>query len=124
MFKKGVIHGFGIVLFWVALGYLVVVFNLKNNPIGMFAGLAFFMPLFFIGYKYKSSQGHSPFSALLSGNTSILYYPAGIAIYTSAIATYTSHEQMSWSLVLFPVGIVGHGLSIATAIWVGSWFKS
>lgn len=123
MFKKGAIHGFFIVLFWVALGYLASSYDLATKPIGFAIGLAMFLPLLLIGYQYKSSVGESPLVTLLSGNKNVLYYPAGIAIYTAAISTYINLQEAPWSVLLFPVGVIGHGLSIAVCIWAGSWFR-
>ena len=123
MFKLGAIHGICIALFWVALGVLTSTFNLATQPVGFAVGIAAFLPLLFIGYKYKSSVGESPLVTVLSGSKSILYYPAGIAIYTAAVSTYINFQQAPWSLLLFPVSVIGHGLTIGVCIWAGSWFR-
>ena len=123
MFLKGLCHGVVIILFWLALFFLDSYFELSEKPVGLLIGFGLFIPLLVVGYKFKSINGNSPLVLIKSGNTEILFYPLGIAIYTATFATLVSDASLLFKLLLFPLSLIGHTLSIATNIWVGSWFK-
>lgn len=122
MLKKGLMHG-AVIFSGAALLMLFVYFTDVNlHFVGLLLGLVFFLPLAFVGYRYRVSTGSSIFGALASGRVDVMYYPVGIAVYTALFAAFVSDVSVWGKMVIFPVAVAFHASSFGTIVWIGSLF--
>lgn len=132
MFKYGVMHGvlFTAIIFSISL--LRTYLEIDGGVFEFIYIATLFIPLMVVGYLYKTKTRQSPLGlfALIRGR--ILFYPFGVAIFTTTLSSYgifndpndksTEFGIIMW-LFFIGIGLFSHTLKIATAIWVGSWFK-